>query len=275
MGEAPGEEGALPPGQANAAADDIRQLARTYQYDRYVAALLLARRHREALILLAAFAAELQRIPFAVGEPMMAAIRLQWWRDALGAAAGPGGEDTLSGHPFCDALIGVVRAYQLPFGLLQGMIDAAETELDATPLGDAGETRQVLIKGEGAQFELAGRVLGATAPREIWHQAAIAYGGARLAAEYPLRQQGGAQTYLSQTCAGPEQAFADPARAALAELRGVGRAGDTRGALLPLATVAALLRAVAARGQHTGATNVPLTDFSRARSILWSHWFGL
>lgn len=264
----------MAPGQENAAADDIRQLARTYHYDRYVAALLLPRRHREALILLAAFAAELQRIPFAVGEPMMAAIRLQWWRDALGSAAGPGGEDALSGHPFCDALIGVARAYALPFGLLQGMIDAAETELDATPLAEAGEVRQVLIKGEGAQFELAGRVLGADVPREIWHQAAIAHGGARLAAEYPLRLEGGAQTYLSQACAGPQQAFIDPAAAALAALRGSG-SGTAHGALLPLATVAALLRAVAARGQHSRDTNVLLTDFKRARLILWAHWFGL
>lgn len=262
------------PGEANAAADDVRQLARTYQYDRYVAALLLPRRHREALILLAAFAAELQRIPFAVGEPMMAAIRLQWWRDALGAAAGPGGKDAMSGHPFCDALIASARAYALPFGLLQGMIDAAETELDATPLADAGEVRQVMIKGEGAQFELAGRVLGADAPRAVWHQAAVAYGGARLAAEYPLRREAGAQTYLSQACAGMEQAFVDPAKAALAELRG-GSAGATRGALLPLATVEPLLRAVAAPAQHNGATNTPLTDFRRARLILWAHWFGL
>ena len=109
-------------------ADEVRQLARTFQYDRYIAALLLPRRHREALIVLAAFAGELQRIPFLVSEPMMAAIRFQWWRDELMAAAAPEAGERRTGHRLCDTLVTVARTYYLPFGLLQGIIDAAETE---------------------------------------------------------------------------------------------------------------------------------------------------
>lgn len=257
-------------------ADEVRQLARTFQYDRYVAALLLPRRHREALIVLAAFAAELQRIPFAVTEPMMAAVRLQWWRDELMTAAAPGAKARRSGHQLCDALVGVALRCALPFGLLQGMIDAAGTELDATPLAEAAETRQVLVKFEGALFELAGRVLSADAPRELWQQAAIAYGGAWLAAEHPRREAVGAQTYVSQACGDAQQAFVTPANEALAALR-AGRAeldAGARGALLPLATVAPLLRGVATQVQHTDATNGLMSDFTRARLILWTYWRG-
>ncbi len=255
-----------------AGADEIQQLARTFQYDRYMAALLLPRRHREALIVLAAFAGELQRIPFAVTEPMMAAVRLQWWRDELIAAAAVGGDAGRSGHRLCDALVAVAQSYELPFGLLQGMIDATETELDTTPLVEAADTRQVLVKFEGALFELAGRVLGAEVPREWWLQAAMAYGGARLAAEHPHRQAAGAQTYVSQGCADANEAFVTPANAALAALRARRADAAARGALLPLATVAPQLRGVATQVQQTDATNGLMSDFTRARLILWAYW---
>ena len=63
--------------------DEIRGLARTFEYDRYMTALLMPRASREGLVLLAAFAGELRRIPDLVTEPMIGAIRFQWWRDAL------------------------------------------------------------------------------------------------------------------------------------------------------------------------------------------------
>jgi phytoene synthase len=254
--------------------DEIRQLARTFQYDRYVAALLLPRQHRDALIVLAAFAAELQRIPFIVSEPMMAALRFQWWRDELLAASAPTAGERRSGHQLCDALVGVARGYNLPFGLLQGIIDAAETENDPTPFAEAAETQQILVKFEGALFELTGRVLGADGPRAVWTEAAVAYGGARLAAEYAWRKSIGAQTYVSQECANENDAFVTPARDALAAARARWAELDraARGALLPLATAEPVLRRVATQSQQTDATNKPLSDFARARIILWAHW---
>ncbi len=257
-------------------AEEIRQLARTFQYDRYIAALLLPRRHREALIVLAAFAGELQRIPVIVSEPMMAALRFQWWRDELMAAAAPNAGERRIGHPLCDAVMRVARELRLPFGLLQGMLDAAEVELDPTPLADAGETRQLLTKFDGALFEIAGRILGSAASRDVWQDAAMAYGGTRLAAELRQRQAVGAQTYLSQTCRDAESAFVVPASAALAELRERFATFDrgTRGALLPLATVPPLLCGVASQNQQTDAINNSISDFARVRHILWVHWRG-
>lgn len=267
----------MPATQAtNAEADEVRQWARIYQYDRYMSALLLPRRHREALIVLAAFAAELQRIPFIVSEPMMAAVRFQWWRDELISAAAPGAKPAKTGHQLCDAVVATARDYDLPFGLLQGMIDASETELDVTPFAEAAETRQVLIKFEGALFELAGRVLASGVARDIWQLSAVAYGSARLAAEYARRHAVGAQTFKSQDCKDTVQAFVDPARQALEAVRARASKMDrgSKGALLPLATVAPLLRVVAGQDQHTDATNALLSDFARARLILWAHWRG-
>jgi phytoene/squalene synthetase len=268
--------------QSRIEADQIRQLVRIYQYDRYIAALLLPRKHREALIVLAAFGAELQRIPNIVSEPMMAAVRMQWWRDELSTAAAPNtaGRPTewRTGHRLGDALVDVVRSYNLPFGLLQGMIDAAETELDPTPFADAAETRQVLVKFDGALFELAGRILGADASRDIWADAARAYGYARLASQGEWRQLSGAQTYVSRDLGAKGDygaaTFCEKAEQGLAAIRERYSSLDkaARGALLPLATVPPLLRSIAMSLQQSDVTQAAISDFSRARAILWAHW---
>ena len=64
--------------------DEVAAIAREGEPDRYLAALLAPAPEREALLALAAFAAELTRIPLrVVQEPMMGEIRLEWWRTAL------------------------------------------------------------------------------------------------------------------------------------------------------------------------------------------------
>jgi 15-cis-phytoene synthase len=276
--------------QAKVGADQIRQLVRTYQYDRYIAALLLPRQHREALIVLAAFGAELQRIPNIVSEPMMGAIRMQWWRDELSAAAAPDGAGKRpvqrTGHRLGDALVEMAGSYNLPFGMLQGMIDAAETELDPTPFSEIAETTQVLVKFDGAMFELAGRILGTDAPRDIWAEAAAAYGFARLEAEREWRQRSGLQTYISRDLGAKEDqsaaVFRKRAEHGLAAVREHFAVLDkaARGALLPLATVSPSLRSIAmSLNQSDGtrsaqASQVTLSDFGRARAILWAYWRG-
>lgn len=267
----------------NTEADDIRQVARIYQYDRYLAALLAPREHREALVILAAFAGELQRIPLIVSEPMMAAIRLQWWRETLEATARPGAGDAKSGHLLADALRDTARRYGLPFGLLQGMIDATETELDPMPLNEATEVRQLLAKFDGAAFELAGRVLGSrVGRRDIWRQAAEAYGYARLAAETDWRERVGAQTFVTRDLAAPggldvtdaARHFCNLAATALDAFRADYPKLDqpTRCALLPLATVTPLLRAVGVASQPPGERPIALSPFARARVLLWAKW---
>jgi len=265
-------------------ADEIRQMVRAYQYDRYVAALLLPRKHREALIVLAAFGAELQRIPNIASEPMMAAIRMQWWRDELSAAAANNGagqqEVRRTGHQLCDALVETAGSYNLPFGLLQGMIDAAETELDPTPFSDTAETRQVLIKFEGAMFELAGRILGSHVPRDVWADAAEAYGYARLSTEHGWRKRNGLQTYVSKEIGAEDQnhlaAFVRSAEQAAAAVRTRYATLDTaaKGALLPLATVPTLLRTSPLTKHQPDDAELAISNSGRALALLWAHWRG-
>ena len=98
----------------------------------------------------------------------------------------------------------------------------------------------------------------------------------RLAEELGQRRAAGAQTYLSRSCPDGVEAFTAPAEAALAELRVRFGALDrgTRGALLPLATVPPRLRGVASQNQQNDAINSRMSEFARARHILWVHWRG-
>ena len=72
------------------------------------------------LLALAAFLAEIGRIPATVSEPMLGEIRLQWWRDTIAAVARGG----ISGHPVADAFGAAIRRHDLDLSLLHRVIDA-------------------------------------------------------------------------------------------------------------------------------------------------------
>ncbi|HEX7073418.1 MAG TPA: squalene/phytoene synthase family protein [Hyphomicrobiaceae bacterium] len=163
--------------------DVVRASARAWEMDRYLSALLSPRPVRDDLIALAAFAGEIERIPAFVSEPMMGEIRLQWWREALE------NPDLAirSGHPVADAVRATAARRRLPMGLLFGFIDAQSTLLHDEPMTDDHALAMHVAKTEGALFELALRILGAT--DELTHAAALAagqaYGIARLLVELP------------------------------------------------------------------------------------------
>ena len=136
-----------------AARDPVIEAARIGAPDRYLAALYAPEPARGRLIALAAFEADLARISSSVREPLLAEIRLQWWRDALASATR--GEAT--GHPVADRLRPDVASGLLPVGLLLGMVDAAADR----DLADEQALRTELSKSEGAAFLLAARACGA------------------------------------------------------------------------------------------------------------------
>lgn len=264
--------------------DEIRGLARTYEYDRYLTALLMPRDSREGLILIAAFAGELRRIPTLVTESMMGAIRFQWWRDTFEAAAGRQVAGQVSGNPLADAVIAVIRNHDLPWGLVQGLIDAAEADLDPTPFNEAAETRQHLIKSEAALFELSGRIAGARPERAVWTDAGLAYGAFRCAMAFEARRRAGAQTALAREISDAHRDdhrdgagwFEDLARSALERL-GENRQridATTRRVLLPLAIIEPSFRRSSRTGGQPAADLAGPGALWRASRLWWAHWRG-
>jgi 15-cis-phytoene synthase len=165
--------------------DAVRAAARDLEPDRHLAALLAPEPQRTALLAIAAFSAELRRIPRVVTDPMIGEIRLQWWRDAIEAFAAA----IKTGNPIADALGDAVRRFALPPATLIAMTEARAFDLYADPMPDAASLDGYVAKTEGVPFELAFRVLADRAPDHdevaTLRLCARAYGLTRLICDLP------------------------------------------------------------------------------------------
>jgi phytoene synthase len=238
---------------------DLLTLARAEEADRYFAATLAPAERREALVTLAAFAAELRRIPRLVTEPMMGEVRLQWWRDTI---ASFGTDATGLGHPLADRLRRAVRTCRLPSAPLLAMTEARAFDLYDDPMPDEAALTGYLARTEAGPFALAMQALrpdDASLPLHLAERAGFVYGLTRILAELPYHVSRGRrmlpETWLSENSVDREsmmQGRATPElRVAIAHastrieaaLSEISRQSSTdRVALLPLAVVPIYLR---------------------------------
>src|SRR5438105_3457597 len=93
--------------------------------DRFLAALFAPEPKRRDVLALLAFDHELARTGTVTREPMMARLRLQWWREAVAEAAGSG---TPRAQPVVESLSETVRRHGLSPQRLVALIDAHEEE---------------------------------------------------------------------------------------------------------------------------------------------------
>ena len=103
--------------------DAVRQADR----DRFLAVLFAPEPQRRDLLALLAFDHELARTRAVTREPMMAHIRLQWWREAAVEAAGSGAPRA---QPIVESLSETMRRHGVAPGRLVAVIDAREEEID-------------------------------------------------------------------------------------------------------------------------------------------------
>ncbi len=281
-----------------AAADEINAeviaLARAGEPDRYLAATLAPATHRAALIAIAAFAADLRRIPSAVKEPMMGEIRLQWWRDVI---EGFKGEALALGHPVADALRDAVRRYGLSTEALVAMTEARAFDLYPDPMPDRAAFDGYISRTEAVPFMLALSVLGASADTiaKLGDMAGRAYGVTRLLAELPYRLQRGRHP-LPLDLLAAHGADVDslltgtvnpPIRAALGEIVSDVRSAyeplrsrwrelprDQRAALLPIATITSYLAGFESAGRDPLREPFELSPLICIWRIARAHWIG-
>ena len=123
-------------------ADQLRERDR----DRFIADLFAPEAARQHLLALHVFDAEIARIRFAVSEPALGEMRLQWWRDAIANAEG-------GGHPLAEALLETISILALPVPVLLALLDARIFDLYNDPMpsladfeGYAGETSSALLQ---------------------------------------------------------------------------------------------------------------------------------
>lgn len=255
--------------------------ARAGDRDRYWAALFAPEPARTGLMALAAFNAELARIPEIVSEPLLGEMRLQWWRDVLA-------DDAQSGHGVADAVRHATEMFALDRNRLQGLIDARIFDVTGDVMPDMQATRAYLQKTAGSMFALAAQITGSfdRLSPDIVTDAATAYGLTGLMRALAIHRAAG-HLYLPLTLFEDRGAALDDVfkgsnpqaiDAALADGRAIaGKALESvRTALrsmepahrlpfLPLALVAPSLRTLARSGHR--ALEVPQHSSQLAR--LW------
>lgn len=149
------------PPEAAAPAGSLAEFVRRHDPDRFLCALWAPAARREALFALLAYNHELARAREAARNPMVALMRLQWWRDAVeGAAAGEQGRR----HEVAEPLAAAIRGGLLDAAELLALADAREIEAEdgeeaAVPTVSAFVA---YLRGTaGAVAVGAGRLLGA------------------------------------------------------------------------------------------------------------------
>ncbi|MFO1079553.1 MAG: squalene/phytoene synthase family protein [Reyranellaceae bacterium] len=108
----------------------VLEEVRRHDRDRFLAALFAPEPARRDLLAILAFDHELARTRTVTREPLLAAIRLQWWREAVEEAAGSAPPRA---QPLVQALSEAVRRRAMAAGLFEPLLAAREAEADGPP----------------------------------------------------------------------------------------------------------------------------------------------
>ena len=240
--------------------------------DRFAATMAAAPALRNILWPLYAFNLELAKAAWASAEPMIAEMRLQWWRDALGevgAEVGSGGR--VRAHDVLGPLADVVRTHGLQLALLEGMIDARRWDLGRGGFGDAAGLAAHLDATAGHLMVLAARALGAAPAAEpVVRRFAFGAGVANWLLAVPVLAARGRQPLVDGSEAGIV-ALARQGLAALAGARSERRlvAGQAAPALLAGWQAGALLGQVVAEPGRVLAGSMGQSEFARRGGLAW------
>lgn len=272
--------------------DEVTGAARTFAPDLYISALLAPSSVRDDLMALAAVWAETGRIALSVREPMLAEIRLQWWRDALVPASGSGGGAT--GHPVADAFLDVIARHDLDAGWVQAMIDARFDELSPEGFADETAFARYLDGSDGMRLRLAAAILGSgdgEAAASCLSEAAQAVGRVRIALDLPYYAATGRLPLWPGASGNAVDAFdagvVPDGRAAIVTLASGARLARERAlrlfstksrrlidAVLPLALLEPYLHALEKTTHDPLRDVAAITPLSRVSRLTWAHVTG-
>src|SRR5258706_10821028 len=105
----------------------VLDLVRAADRDRFLSALFAPEPARRGLLALLAFDHELARTRTVTREPMLARIRLEWWREAVAEAAGSAKPRA---QPIVESLSETARWHNIGAEPFVRLIDAREEEIE-------------------------------------------------------------------------------------------------------------------------------------------------
>ncbi|TGD63061.1 phytoene synthase [Tabrizicola sp. WMC-M-20] len=230
--------------------------------DRFLALMAAPVAARARLLPLYALNLEIARAPWVSTEPMIAEMRLQWWRDVVT-------EPTPRAHEVARPLHDLIQSAGLPLDVLDRMIEARRWDIYRDPFEDQA-AMDAYLEDTGAGL--------------MWLSACAL--GAAPEAEQPVRAYGWASALASYLRAIPELAargrvpLVDGRSQAVSQLalRGLIRLNAARRTGVPRAQRPALLAGWQAEGLLKQAARDPaavaegrlqLSDFARRGRLLW------
>lgn len=235
--------------------------------DRFAACMAAPPAARACLWPLYALNVEIARAAWASREPLIAEMRLQWWRDAVADL----GRGVVRAHEVMTPVAQLVRDAALPLDVLERMIDARRWDISRAPFPDRAAFDAYLENTGAGLMWLASRALGAPDAAEAmardagWATALAGY----LRAVPELVARG--RVPLMD---GRAQAVADLAREGLQRIKrartvrpALGRAAAP--ALLAGWQTAGLLRLAMAEPQRVAEGRLQLSEFGRRGGLLW------
>ncbi|RMH45829.1 MAG: phytoene synthase [Alphaproteobacteria bacterium] len=175
---------------------------------------------RPPLLALYALNAELARAPWAASEPLLAEMRIQWWRDALAdVAAGRPRDD----HP---ALVLLSRMPALPADRLDTLAAARRRDIDPEPFADLDALMVHLAETAGNLLALAALATGRPGAVATAEAAGIGQGAANWLLALPAYAARGRRPLpAGMAPAEAVAAIAGEGLSSLVRARGLGAAG--------------------------------------------------
>lgn len=231
--------------------------------DRFLATMAAPVAARRVLFPLYAFNVEVSRAPWVTEEPMIAEMRLQWWRDALEEIATGG---SVRRHEVVDALAEVLD----PQGAqaLDRLVAARRWDVYKDAFEDAAHMAEYLDATGGELMWQAARAMGAKdAMRADVLRFGRATATARFLAAVPALEAAGRVPLLD----GRTEGVAALARQALADARRPQLGKQAEPATLEGWQAAPVLRQIAKDPRRVADGAVGLSPFrSKVRLLLWS-----
>jgi phytoene/squalene synthetase len=153
-----------------ALANRLAASVRAADPDRYFTVLFAPAEQRPFLFALYAFNAEVSRIAETVREPMLGAIRLEWWRETCEAAS----KGNARNHDAARGLAALFAERAIALADLEAIIAVRAFDSSADTFADFAALESYVDATSGAVMRLAARILGGD-PNSV-REAGLAYG---------------------------------------------------------------------------------------------------
>jgi phytoene/squalene synthetase len=138
--------------------------------DRYFSSLFAPSHTRPYLFALYAFNHEVARVAETVREPMLGAIRLEWWRETVESAHAGAPRN----HDVAKGLAALFQSFPLPLADFEGLIAARAFDSSADHFADLASLENYVDATGGGVMRLAAQILGGDPG--LAREAALAYG---------------------------------------------------------------------------------------------------